>query len=98
MTDKYDEAIEILTKDPGQIRIAWANYSDHPAGCLFDLVPEVGMCLTEIRDFGDAGTDLEQEILDDERIPEDRDDITPEDLPVFAEWQRKIDAEYPDRD
>jgi len=34
---------------------------------------------------------LWQSIADDRSLPSDEDDITVEDLPVFAMWQREID-------
>lgn len=51
-------------------------------------------CLTQIRDSDTwcAQTDeLTEEIRADERIPKDPKEITVESLPVFAEWQRKLD-------
>lgn len=56
-------------------------------------------CLTTIRQNGGhfprlAWTDeLTQEILQDTRIPDDCTLITVSDLPVFAEWQRRLDKE-----
>ena len=35
---------------------------------------------------------LWEKIANDRNLPHDEDDITLEDLPVFAEWQREIDA------
>ena len=37
---------------------------------------------------------LTDEIQADTRIPKTWDDITLEDLPVFSEWQRKLDKYY----
>jgi len=52
-------------------------------------------CLTMIRrGHKYAWTDeLTKEIRSDERIPDADFDITPEHLPVFAEWQRRLDKE-----
>lgn len=55
-------------------------------------------CLTTIRcgdsRFALAWTkELTEAIRADERIPKDPDDITVEHLPIFAEWQRRIDKE-----
>ena len=53
-------------------------------------------CLTLIRetvcDVADT-PELTEAIRADERIPTSPRDITPEDLPVFAEWQRRLDKE-----
>jgi len=35
---------------------------------------------------------LWEKIANDRNLPYDEDDITVEDLPVFANWQREIDA------
>ena len=61
-------------------------------------------CLQQIRMAGKNGADgksgnmemshwprLWQSIADDRSLPSDEDDITVEDLPVFAMWQREID-------
>lgn len=62
-------------------------------------------CLTQIRDGGVAYNrhvafrydgmdfDLTEEIQEDERIPVHPREITLESLPVFAEWQRRLDIE-----
>lgn len=92
MTDKYDEAIEHLTLHPSQIPSAWIDPSHHFAGCLFTFVGSA--CLTMIRNRPDkwTGVPWHDEIVADERIPSNSSAITVEDLPVFAEWQRKING------
>lgn len=52
-------------------------------------------CLTQIRSGRYvAATDvLTVGIVSDERIPDSEADIDFDDLPVFAEWQRRIDRE-----
>lgn len=57
-------------------------------------------CLTQVRRSKTrsapyvAGTaDLTREIQDDDRIPDAPSHISVEDLPVFAEWQRRLDKE-----
>lgn len=53
-------------------------------------------CLTMIRKFPDCCAwteELTEEIRSDERIPFSACTVTPEDLPVFAEWQRRLDKE-----
>lgn len=51
-------------------------------------------CLTQIRiGAGEGWTDeLTTEIRADERIPKNSGDITREHIPVFQEWQRKLDV------
>lgn len=103
--DKYDEAIKYLTKNPSKIRDAWNDPYSKSGGDLFGYVTLDGLnrsvesmcgCLTQIR--GDAtyesgfGPSVTKKIREDSRIPLDGMDITAEDLPVFAEWQRKFDA------
>lgn len=65
-------------------------------------------CLTQIRDGRDvdgrqwifavidcaAREELTLAIASDERIPRDPIDITPECLPVFAEWQKRVNAAW----
>ena len=63
-------------------------YTDHGVGPCG--------CLTQVRRYGDrpaATPKLTAEIKADERIPLDWSLITPNDLPVFAEWQRRLDEE-----
>lgn len=98
MKDKYDEAIEYLTKYPEEIAHAWSG--GHTAECLFDLAGRSSDgdygCLTMIRgcDKWEAETpELTQQIRDDHRIPKWGHSITVADLPVFAEWQRRLDRE-----
>jgi len=121
MKDKYDEAIEYLTRNPDQICRAWDATWSHVAGCLFRPAsasttdPGRGIpwpldrtgsfqcgCLTTIR-LGEPGKyghavlaeteDLTKEIRADERIPKTIKEVTVEHLPVFAEWQRRLDKE-----
>lgn len=51
-------------------------------------------CLTQVKcHYKDAETkELTTAIRADERLPNDGDDITHEMLPVFAEWQRRMDV------
>ncbi len=92
MTDKYDKAIEILSDDPGQIKQAWQNIASHPAGCLFNMVPGIHACLTQIKKgLGKADHPLAIRVRGDERIPANEKDITIEMLPMFAEYQREFD-------
>lgn len=104
--DKYDLAIDYLTDNPEEIYSAWGDPYDHQAGCLFyyatrkyspNKVPESIGCLTQIRQgvlYPDAETEkLTHEIAADERIPDKLGEVTVDDLPVFAEWQRRLDKE-----
>lgn len=100
--DKYDKAIEYLTQHPGEIDSAWTSPFRHKGGCLFTLAATKEAlnerwfgCLTTIRGHGDTAEtrELTEAIQADERIPKFSRDIKIEHLPVFAEWQRRIDKE-----
>lgn len=109
MTDKYDEAIEYLATHPGEIRAAWREASteegeqEHPAHCLFQGATKNGHidldagcgCLTQIRcGFLKAETpELTEAIKSDMRIPASVLSVKVNHLPIFAEWQRRIDKE-----
>lgn len=108
MPDCYDAAIAYLQDHPGEIHEAWNHPCFHPAGCLFRYVHNrervkcCAGCLTQIRAGGGvvaAGRDglgdpkLTREIRADERIPKSPHAITLDDLPVFAEWNRRLDQE-----
>jgi len=104
MPDKYDKAIDYLTENPDQIWNSWNEPHSYPQGCLFMYVSKtehtannIG-CLTTIRrndGFGKVACtpELTEAIRADERIPKGARDIKVEDLPVFAEWQRRLDKE-----
>lgn len=82
--DKYDRAIEYLTKHPEDLFMSWLFPERNTAGCLFAMasktggnVPGVG-CLTTIKNGTDydgvdrvveGRPDLTQRIRDDPRIP-----------------------------
>lgn len=100
MSDRYDQEVERLTKEPERIFGAWFSASP-----LFGFVTPSRLC--DVRDdskscgcltlvMGEvyvAWTDeLTAAIRADERLPKDSSGIGPANLPVFAEWQRKIDA------
>ena len=103
MGDKYDDAVAYLTDNPGEILAAWNRPDKHPAGALFNYVArEVPKeldcmygCLTQIRgEIYEAETpELTRAIRADERIPRKSALVTLAHLPVFAEWQRRIDKE-----
>jgi hypothetical protein len=107
--DKYDKAIAHLVEYPEEIKHAWLYCDSHDAGCLFEFSgsgdgsrTESGAfcgCLTQVRSrqhpaYSDYWT---AQIRADSRIPLNACDITVETLPVFAEWQRRLDAEIPGR-
>jgi len=96
--DKYDVAVDYLTQHPEEISEAWGWPDTHPAGCLFSYCgdwedDDVG-CLTMVRAGLSAATEeLTLAIRADARLPDDETKITVEHLPVFAEWQRRLDKE-----
>lgn len=105
MPDKYDNAVEYLTKNPSEIERAWYDPFSHvSSGCLFKFVTPNGCCyfnriahgcLTSVRDGSIAYTpELTEAIRADERIPMRGDNIEVKHLPVFAEWQRRLDKEF----
>jgi hypothetical protein len=100
MPDAYDSMVDFLMENPSEILSAWANPLEHKAGGLFRYASanQFGPCgcLTQIRgeeDWKAFTPELTQAIKADKRIPRHRYEITPATLPVFAEWQRRIDKE-----
>lgn len=109
--DKYDAAIEFLSKHPDLIMASWYDIplSDRKdiinahsiAHCLFQRCgPADCGCLTTIRGLYYAGNypfaatdELTEAIQNDERIPHDERYIEVSHLPIFAEWQRRLDKE-----
>lgn len=97
--DKYDEAIAILTADPSLILSAWHDPATEPGGALFhyctDDINDGCGCLTTVRSGRNRAKTkrLTVAIRADKRIPILSDGITVENLPVFAEWQRRLDKE-----
>lgn len=102
--DKYDSAVAYLTKHPDKIKDTWADPYDREGGCLFTFVcPDPDNkdtrnnygCLTQIRNvylpYVAFTEELTEAIRADDRIPQNCGDILVDSLPVFAEWQRKID-------
>lgn len=100
MKDVYDLEVERLTENPELIIESWKNAKPLFGFCTssrhsFEWEPaakECG-CLTMVcNESGEAATDeLTKLILADERLPISPSHITAENLPVFAEWQRKMD-------
>jgi hypothetical protein len=93
MKDQYTRAVKFFTKRPWAIAGAVAApYSSDHARALFAPVPGTNLSLTKIRASDWNCPPVFAEIRADERLPKDNQDITPEVLPVFAEWQRKLNA------
>lgn len=101
MKDKYDEAIEYLTEHPEEIYETWnsaISNSELPGACLFRACSNDSKkcygCLIQVRyrEYPAQTPELTAAILADKRIPP-ANEITVEDLPVFAEWQRRLDKE-----
>lgn len=98
--DKYDKAIAYLTENPGAIYNSWENAYNSlatPASCLFKSTKpgdcgEFG-CLTQVKigDLPAITPAITKAIRADRRIPKSGSAITLEHLPVFAEWQRRLD-------
>jgi len=106
--DRYDHAVAYLTAAPHEICEAWSHPGTwagrvaHPAGCLFRPAaethkcdPSVG-CLTQIADGHRLAetSEITTMIRADTRIPLSPESITVDDLPVFAEWQRRLDTYF----
>lgn len=105
--DKYDKAIEYLTKNPSKIRGAWNEPYGMAGGDLFKHAhgmswvgprSECG-CIAQIRGdlsgeiYGSGfGPSVTKEIREDSRIPLNGRYTQIKDLPVFAEWQRRFDT------
>ena len=99
MSDKYDEQIKYLTKRPEKILKQWENCKGlfrYATPDDFEYSHATG-CLTMIRKNEECMVpdhpELTKAIKTDNRIPLTPREITPEHLPVFAEWQRRLDRE-----
>lgn len=110
--DLYDIAVEFLRARPSLIAEVWDNCYDHPAGILFQVASPTGdymncedgtdLCgdICEVAaGIGPAYTqEMTEVILEDEDIPEMRDEevpaIKPEQLSIFAEYQRLFDLTW----
>ena len=102
--DKYDKAIAYLKENPDAIQDAWVTPDLHQAGCLFAFAGPIEKdgigCLTQIRGYHAYHAETEAltlEIKNDTRIPEGIQDVTVDNLEIFAEWQRRLDKELPSR-
>lgn len=105
MLDKYDEAVEYLTQYPEIILGTWKHPHERKGGCLFKWVTPSGHaeedkdgnlcgCPAMIRGGYVAITkELTNAIRNDTRLPNCGSKVTVEHLPIFAEWQRRIDQE-----
>ena len=99
-----DGAVEYLQAHPDEIRDAWVDPSNHLAGQLFEIVYSrrrepcgtIG-CLTQIKSGNYEAQDSDEltaAIRADDRIPSSRASVTSDSLPVFAEWQKRIEEYY----
>ena len=101
-----NKAVEYLQANPDEIKGAWRSPQYHIAGALFTFVRPEGKdtsyetgigCLTMIKS-GDYRAWHSDELTDairaDDRIPASRVLVTPSNLPVLAEWQRRIEKFY----
>lgn len=103
----YDEQIAHLTEHPEDIYFHWMNPSiSGPLFKYVGITEDDRLhdrcgCLTMIREYpnrfkaiigGTVDVKLTEEIANDVRIPERPHYITPDQLPVFKEWQERIDA------
>lgn len=111
--DQYDKAIQGILKSKDirvRIRQAWATPNLSLVGCLFKFcVPgqhsiwisqHCGYgCLTMVKaGISPAFTkELTAAIRADDRLPTVPKAITPDHLPVFAEWQRRMDEMFKDQ-
>lgn len=101
MWDAYDYAVDYLTRHPDKIGDAWRHPSTHRAGVLFGYVTKsrksdssLSGCLTLVRLGMRACTpELTRAIRSDDRLPQIGERTTVADLPVFAEWQRRLDRD-----
>lgn len=99
----YDAQIKRLTANPTHILGSWgscegifkmiSNKQDARAGCLTMIrnnANRVGKpFVAVIKDVIDM--ELTESIQNDERIPKSAEAITPAHLPIFKEWQERID-------
>ena len=103
MADKYDLEIEQLRQNPELIEHHWnMGYLYSQRYPLFQPCADRrvlnGMfcgCLTQVKDrkYPAATPELTKAIQADDRIPTLPENITLDMLPVFAEWQRRLDKE-----
>lgn len=98
MTDNYDEMIDSLTNNPELIGKTWSyglglfQFATRPDSPEPEEDGPVG-CLTMIKGghYIAPTKEMTERIRSDERVPSDAILITPESLPVFAEYQREFD-------
>jgi hypothetical protein len=104
--DRYDEAIGHLMQFKGAafrgaVRAAWQTPYHEPGGALFELCEDDNNdglcgCLTQVKDnqYPAQSHYMTRLIRDDDRIPNLPTKITKKSLPVFAEWQRRMDRAW----
>lgn len=103
--DAYDVAIDVVKNknNLSEIYRYWGSASRLPTTvpyCLFRIADNGGSmnggCLTMIkggRYIVDGRNDLTELVRKDIRLPLRPEEITVENLSVFAEWQRRLDVE-----
>lgn len=97
--DRYDQEIERVSRGLSEGRNPlsfWTFGEQHSPlfdGCSVDR--RSCFCLTAVRNIGVGAEtrELSDAIRSDKRIPDDERLIRSEHLPVFAEWQRRLDKE-----
>ena len=100
MLDSYQQAVEYLTERPDMVQAAWFSgfmqpNEGAPGACLFQAAwrsCDCG-CLTMVfnGDWTAETAEMTRAIRSDQRLPEHYTFITPDHLPIFAGWQRRID-------
>ncbi len=101
--NQYDEQIIELTKHPNRISSHWMaaqglfkfigeDISNVSSGCLTMIRSQSGRHFpTKAIIKGRVDEELTQAIINDSRIPKSDLEIEVSHLPVFKEWQEKID-------
>jgi hypothetical protein len=111
MMDRYDRAIAWLRDGREHLlEDAWGTDGESPGWALFayasdspdtprDTEGNFCGCLTQVRQGEPAATpELTDAIRADKRLPMRAHELRMEHIDVFAEWQRRLDAEIPNRD
>lgn len=108
----YEDAVKYLTENSDRIEEAWDDPLHKRGGSLFVFASKTGTfkgeddkiigCLTSIRSaeihVSGCSPEVTKAIRTDSRLPHFYNDITVESLVVFAEWQRRLDHEFQDKE
>lgn len=99
--DAYDEAVEFLIENDQLIYNSWNHPYSTLGGILFIYAaPKKNIiacgCLTQIKKghMGCSDNEITKQIQADNRLPDNVTAIKREHLPVFAEWQRRLDKHW----